>query len=91
MKEPSRLKYGRASRRLETRKHQREASHRFHPRELARAVAHAGLAAEGATGVNSKANGAMQSRFSIAWRTVTEQMIKRKAKKTGRQIRKISQ
>lgn len=82
----------RQKRRAETRKYQREASHRFHPRGLARAVAHAALAAEGAAGVNKVLPGAAQSRFSIAWRTVTEQMVNRKAKtaRKTRAVRKIS-
>ena len=70
----------RQKRRAETRKFQREASHRFHPRELARSAAHSMLALEGATGVNKCAPKTTQSRFSAGWRTVVEQIINRKAK-----------
>jgi hypothetical protein len=62
----------RAKRRAETRKHQREARQHFHPRGLARAVAHSMLAREGATGVNHVEPGVTQSQFSQVWRRVAE-------------------
>ena len=69
----------RQKRRAETRKYQREASHRFHPRGLARSAAHSMLALEGATGVNRVAPKATQSRFSIGWREVVDKIIHQKS------------
>ena len=59
-------------RRAETRKNQREAEQHFHPRWLARAIAHNVLANEGASGVNKCAPGTTQSPFSKSWRQIAE-------------------
>lgn len=62
----------RAKRRAETRKQQREAGQHFHPRNLARSIAHSMLAREGASGVNKCAPGTTQSPFSQTWRRIAD-------------------
>ena len=60
--------------RIETRKHQREAKGKFHPRGLARAVVHNMMARDDIGNVNQgKAIGA-QSPFAKNWRNIAERI-----------------
>ena len=70
MKENAGLKLGREGRRLETRKHQREARDHFHPRSLARSVAHSRMAFAEFEQVNKVHPGTGRSTFSQKWREV---------------------
>ena len=74
MKENAGLKLGREGRRLETQKHQREAREHFHPRSLARSVAHSRMAFAEFEKVNKVHPGTAQSTFSQKWREVADQM-----------------
>lgn len=74
MKEKPRIKYGREGRRLETQKQQREAREHFHPRSLARSVAHSRMAFAEFEQVNKVHPGTAQSTFSQKWRDVADQM-----------------
>ena len=62
----------RQKRRAITRRQQREAGTKFHPRGLARSVAHRMLERDGATGVNKCAPGTTQSPFSVNWRRIAD-------------------
>lgn len=64
----------RAKRRAETRKHQREAREHFHPRSLARTVAHSRMEFAQFEQVNKVHPGTGQSTFSQKWREVAAQM-----------------
>lgn len=64
------------SRRLETRKHQREAEKHFHPRKLARSIVHSSLASAEVYGANQKQPGTTQSPFARNWRTEAESFAK---------------
>lgn len=74
MKENAGLKLGREGRRLETRKHQREAREHFHPRSLARSVAHSRMAFAEFEQVNKVRPGATQSTFAQKWRGIAGTM-----------------
>ena len=74
MKENAGLKTGRAGRRLETQKHQREARGKFHPRGLARAVVHSMMARDDIGGVNKPKLEGGQSPFSKNWRNIAERI-----------------
>lgn len=58
----------------ETRKHQREAREHFHPRSLARSVAHSRMAFAGMEQVNKVHPGTTESTFSKKWREIAETM-----------------
>lgn len=60
------------TKRNETLKHQREAKQHFHPRSLARSIAHARAANSEISGINKVTPGATQSAFSRTWRTDAE-------------------
>ena len=62
--------------RLETRKQQREAREHFHPRSLARSVAHSRLVFADFEQVNKVKPGTNQSIFSAKWREVAASMAK---------------
>ena len=64
----------RSKRRAETRKQQREAKGQFHPRGLARAVAHSRMAYAGMEQLNKVHPGTTQSAFSQKWRAVAAEM-----------------
>lgn len=66
----------RAKRRAETRRQQREAKGQFHPRSLARAVAHSRLKFAGFEQVNKVKPGTTQSTFSEKWRDTASAMVK---------------
>ena len=74
MKNDVKIKYGRKGRRLETQKQQREAREKFHPRGLARSVAHSRMAFAEFEQVNKVHPGTAQSTFSQKWREVADQM-----------------
>ena len=74
MKENVGLKTGRAGRRLETQKHQREARGKFHPRGLARAVVHNMMKNDDMSGVNKVTPGTTQSPFAKNWRNIAERI-----------------
>ena len=78
MKDDSKIKYGREGRRLETQKHQREARKQgtFHPRGLARAVAHNRFELADVEQINKVHPGSGRSTFSMKWREVSEQMAR---------------
>ena len=61
-------------RRYETRKHQREAREHFHPRSLARSVAHSRMQFAEFEQLNKVRPGATQSTFATKWRDVADQM-----------------
>ena len=61
-------------RRYETRKHQREAREHFHPRSLARAVAHSRMEFAQFEQINKVHPGMTESTFSQKWREVAAQM-----------------
>ena len=61
-------------RRYETRKHQREAREHFHPRSLARSVAHSMMSFAGMEQVNTVHPGTTESTFSKKWREIAETM-----------------
>ena len=61
-------------RRNETRKQQREAREHFHPRSLARSVAHSRMTFAGFEQVNKVHPGTTQSTFAQKWREVAEEM-----------------
>ena len=63
-------------RRYETRKNQREARGHFHPRSLARSVAHSRMAFAGMEQVNKVHPGTTESTFSKKWREVAGQMAR---------------
>ena len=67
----------RAKRRAETRRQQREARVKFHPRGLARAVAHSRMAFAGMEQLNKVHPGTTQSTFSQKWRSIAETMAER--------------
>ena len=72
MRENVGLKTGREGRRLETQKHQREAiGNKFHPRSLARAVAHSRMKKEGMEQINKVHPGTAKSTFAARWRDVS--------------------
>ena len=60
------------TKRYETRKHQREAKQHFHPRALARAIAHRRAENSEISGINKVAPGATQSPFARTWRRDAE-------------------
>ena len=60
------------TKRYETRKHQREAKQHFHPRALARAIAHSRAAHSDISGINKVTPGTTQSAFARTWRTDAE-------------------
>ena len=62
----------RQKRRAETRKHQLEARNHFHPRGLARSVAHNVMEHDMTGGVNKVKPGTTQSPFSANWRRIAE-------------------
>ena len=64
------------ARRMETRKHQREAERHFHPRKLARGIVHSRLQAAEVYGANQVQPGATQSPFARNWRTEAESFAK---------------
>ena len=64
----------RARRRAETRKQQREAHGCFHPRGLARAVAHRVMEHDEVGGINKVQPGATQSPFSRSWRNIADRI-----------------
>ena len=66
----------RAKRRAETRKHQREAREHFHPRSLARSVAHSRMAFAQFEQINKVHPGTGRSAFAMKWREVAEQMAR---------------
>ena len=74
MKQNEGLKLGRAGRRLETQKHQREAREHFHPRSLARSVAHSRMNFADFEQVNKVKPGATQSVFAQKWRGIADRM-----------------
>ena len=74
MKENAGMKTGRAGRRLETQKHQREARGQFHPRGLARSVVHNMMAHDDMFGVNKVKPGSDRSAFSKNWRNIAERI-----------------
>ena len=76
MKENAGLNTGRAARRLETRKAQREARVKFHPRGLARSVVHNLIAREGRGGMNKVKPGTAQSPFAANWRKIAGDVIR---------------
>ena len=76
MYEKSRMKTGREGRRLATQKQQREARGQFHPRSLARSVAHSRMKYADFERVNKVIPGASQSTFAQKWRGVAETMAK---------------
>jgi len=61
-------------RRYETRKHQREAREHFHPRSLARSVAHRRMQFAEFEQLNKVHPGATQSTFATKWRDVASKM-----------------
>lgn len=61
-------------RRYETRKHQREAREHFHPRSLARSVAHSRMAFAEFEQVNKVHPGTGKSTFSQKWRGIAGTM-----------------
>lgn len=61
-------------RKYETQKQQREARGHFHPRYLARSVAHSRMAFAGFEQVNKRRPGTSGSTFSAKWREIAEQM-----------------
>ena len=76
MKQNVGLKTGRQGRRMETQKQQREAKGQFHPRGLARAVAHSRMAYAGMEQLNKVHPGTVQSLFSKNWREFAQQMAR---------------
>ena len=64
----------RAKRRAETRRQQKEAQGCFHPRGLARAVAHHMMEHQDIGGINKVRPGATQSSFSIHWRNIADRI-----------------
>lgn len=76
MKQNEGLKLGREGRRLETRKHQREAKGQFHPRSLARSVAHSRMTFTEMDQVNKVRPSTGHSTFSRKWREVAAQMAR---------------
>lgn len=74
MYEKSKMKTGREGRRLETQKHQREAKGKFHPRGLARSVAHSRMKFADFEQLNKVHPGMTQSTFSQKWRGVAAEM-----------------
>lgn len=56
------------TKRIETRKHQREAREHFHPRALARSIAHSRAAHSEISGINKVTPGTTQSAFAQTWR-----------------------
>ena len=76
MKQNVGLKTGRQGRRLETQKQQREAREHFHPRSLARSVAHSRMKYADFEQVNKVKPGATQSVFAQKWREVADQMAR---------------
>ena len=76
MYEKSKMKTGREGRRLETQKQQREAKGHFHPRSLARSVAHSRMKYAEFEQVNKVKPGATQSVFSRKWREIADAMAK---------------
>ena len=62
----------RARRRAETRRNQREAQGRFHPRGLARAIVHSQMSHSDMSGVNKVHPGTTQSAFAQGWRKLAE-------------------
>lgn len=63
-------------RRLETQKHQREAGTSFHPRGLARKVAHKQMERDGGTGLNKVVPGGTQSPFATRWRDTADYLFR---------------
>ena len=63
-------------RRYETRKQQREARGQFHPRSLARSVAHSRMEFADFEQINKPHPGTSQSTFSQKWREVAAQMAR---------------
>lgn len=76
MYEKSKMKTGREGRRLETQKHQREAKGQFHPRGLARSVAHSRMTYAGMEQLNKTHSGQTSSTFSQKWRGIAATMAK---------------
>lgn len=76
MKQNVGLKTGRQGRRLETQKQQREAREHFHPRSLARSVAHSRMKYADFEQVNKVKPGTAQSVFAQKWREVADQMAR---------------
>ncbi len=72
MKDNPKIKYGRAGRRLETQKQQREAREKFHPRGLARSVARKQMEQNGMEQLNKVHAGTKRSTFSAKWRDIVE-------------------
>ena len=68
----------RAKRRAETRRQQREAQFKgqFHPRSLARAVAHSRLKFAEFEQINKVKPGATQSTFAEKWRDTASAMVR---------------
>ena len=64
----------RQKRRAETRRHQREAREHFHPRSLARSVAHSRMKFADFERVNKVIPGATQSTFAQKWREIAGTM-----------------
>jgi hypothetical protein len=62
--------------RYETQKHQREARGQFHPRSLARAVAHSRMKFADFEHVNKVHPGTTESTFSKKWREVVATMTR---------------
>ena len=60
------------SKRYETRKCQREAREHYHPRSLARAIAHRRAENSEISGINKVAPGTTQSPFALHWREEAE-------------------
>lgn len=63
------------TRRQETQKFQREAGNSFHPRGLARHVAHKQMERYGGTGLNKVVPGGTQSPFATRWRDMAESIV----------------
>ena len=85
MYEKSRLKMGREGRRLETQKQQREAKGCFHPRALARAIAHASAKNSDVYGINQVQPGQNQSAFAKNWRNIAARVAE---EKIGKKVQK---
>lgn len=63
-------------RRYETRKNQREARGNFHPRSLARSVAHSRMVYTDFEQINKVHPGTNKSTFAMKWREVAGQMAR---------------